>query len=543
MDSDRLPESLRRSGILAASAGVLLLLWFLADADRLIVALVEGRILPSASRLLTIHQSLDPEFRSASFYVEHGRPVLVRLALAVVLTGLLFAIGGRAIARTVTAFLSETARALDLALARIVVFGSMAWWWLHNDVELFARLPAALIVPPPGLGWTVGWFPPGAETAGWLSIAFVLLCFLAMLGFRTTWSGWSAVLLGVVVMGIPQFYGKIDHYHHIIWFGALLASSPSGDAWSVDAWSRRRRSPGGPPVVASAAYGFPLRVMMLLIGCFYLFAGLWKAIIGGLGWATDGTMQTILQTQWMRIDWLPAMRVDELGIWTVVGGVAVMIFELGFLAGILVRRTRAWTALAGVTFHLAVLLATGINFWTLLVCYVVFIDTAWFHRGVSGDEKTPRSSAAISRGIRHLAAALVLAAVVSGSLLIDSWPVAVYPTFAGIAEPRAWTVTLEGMTADGQTVSVRPWRSEDLRAAYGNSRVGGLVSQVAWAQEPAHRRMKAEALAGVVAAVEPRLASVVTIKIFRELVAVDPDRWNDPPVRRELIGEWRRSGG
>lgn len=537
MDSDNGPDRLHRAGVLILSLGVILGLWAASDGSRIIAGLVEGSWFPEASRYLSIHRSLDPDVRTTSYYVEQGTPVLLRLSLAWVVIGAALASAAGWVVRTLRTFFSETSTPHDLALVRMTVFGAMTWWWLKNDLTAFATLPKELIVPPPGLAWAVPLLPSDPMTARALSLAFGVAAFMATIGLWTRPSAWVATALGVLALGLPQFYGKIDHYHHFVWFGALLAAAPSGDAWSVDAWRRREKASAG----RASVYAFPLRVMMLLMGSFYFFAGFWKAVIGGPEWAGE-TMRTILHAQWMRIDMVPMFRVDEWGALATFGGAAVIVFELLFVVLVLDRTTRAWAAVAGVIFHLAVYMTTGINFWTLLVCYGVFLDTSWFRRA-SSSATTLVMAAEASRGIRRLGAGLVATSILSGVTLIDSWPIAVYPTFAGVPEPRAWTVTIEGTTDDGRTVKVRPWRSASMRSKFGNSRVGGLVSQVAWTQDPDRRTAKAVALAGVAAAVEPTLKDVRELKVYRELVEVEPSRWDDAPVQQEQLGIWRRADG
>src|SRR5262249_50715778 len=79
----------------------------------------------------------------------------------------------------------------------------------------------------------------------------------------------TAAVTSLYALGIPQLYGKVDHYHHLVWLALLLAASPCADALSLDARGRLT-----PP--RSVRYGFPLRVAWLLIGACYLFPGLAK---------------------------------------------------------------------------------------------------------------------------------------------------------------------------------------------------------------------------------------------------------------------------
>ena len=37
-----------------------------------------------------------------------------------------------------------------------------------------------------------------------------------------------------MIAGIPQFFGKINHIHHLIWFMAIFAVSPCADVLSID---------------------------------------------------------------------------------------------------------------------------------------------------------------------------------------------------------------------------------------------------------------------------------------------------------------------
>lgn len=73
----------------------------------------------------------------------------------------------------------------------------------------------------------------------------------AMVGFRARTAAGIWAVLAVWTLGIPNLYGKVDHYHHLVWFAVLLASSPCADALSLD--RARRRAPN--PTV-HVRYGF-----------------------------------------------------------------------------------------------------------------------------------------------------------------------------------------------------------------------------------------------------------------------------------------------
>jgi predicted DCC family thiol-disulfide oxidoreductase YuxK len=178
---------------------------------------------------------------------------------------------------------------------------------------------------------------------------------------------------------IPQLYGKVNHTtNHLIVFGAILALAPCCDALSIDAIrSAIRRAARGEirrsPV--SRAYGFPVKAMMLMVGVAYFFPGVWKVSVAWGQWFTATNLSRLIIT--MLHDQPPsAFQSWMLGMPTLLflGSVATIVFEVGFVFAILVRRLRPIAALAGLAFHNAIGLLMAIPFGSLQVCYVIFID-------------------------------------------------------------------------------------------------------------------------------------------------------------------------
>jgi hypothetical protein len=136
---------------------------------------------------------------------------------------------------------------------------------------------------------------------------------------------------------------------------------------------------------------------------------------------------------------------------------------------------------------------------------------------------------------------LLAGAVLCGLTQTDSWPFAVYPTFAGVREPYFATVTLVATQADGTAVAVNPWKDAALRTTIRPSRLLGLMWQVALAREAAVRQQKAVALLAVLRPLDVRLQQARSVALYEDHVAVDPGRWAEPPVRRRLL--WVGSPG
>jgi len=496
-----------------------------------IEAAYNGQSFSMVNLYVGLHRGLDPEGRTVAYFLENGMPVVRRLCgIIMVLALALWLLGGRLKAQRHRYF-SATAAPENLAFFRIAIFATLLFYTDLPNVLLFSGFPRELQVAPPGWGVLLSVLPVNPTTAAVAGGLFLWVCGMALMGLYTRVSATLAVIVGLYVLGIPQFYGKIDHYHHLLWFAALLAASPCADAWSVDAWLKKKR---GLPAAAQTAqrYAVPLRFVWLLMGVIYFFAGFWKFVIGGLDWGAGENLIYILYAQWYRVDWLPFFRIDEVPWLAAVAGVGVMFWEMGFIFLVLSRRTR-WIAVAGgLLFHASVYLLAHINFWNLVACYAAFVPVgALLKRSqeVVATQPPHRSPA-------HMVGSVLLAVnIFCGFTLLDTWPVAVYPTFAGVKEPLQATLSLEADLPDGTTVALIPWRREALREAIGASRMLGLVWQVVRASPGQERQQRARAVLAVMKPYIPELEQAVAVRLYQDYVAVAPARWKEPPVRRMLI--------
>ena len=138
--------------------------------------------------------------------------------------------------------------------------------------------------------------------------------------YRYRLMSWSTVALGIIVLGIPQFYGKINHYHHLVLIGAVLASAPAADAWVLNKKINVFHS--------GVAYGRTVRAVWIIIGLCYFFPGFWKVVIGGGEWIFGRTFEYTLYSQWLHIGQpgpeLPSMIYSILGT-------SIVLWELTFL--------------------------------------------------------------------------------------------------------------------------------------------------------------------------------------------------------------------
>src|SRR5262245_27677019 len=164
------------------------------------------------------------------------------------LLALLAVVRWRTLRHVLLQFFTASGSPLNLAIYRIVLFATIL---VDPDVDyeldrmiFFARLPRQLQMPNPGLEWLLPHVP---ITPGLALTSFILLrtfSVAAIIGLFSRTSALLVVIVALYALGLPQFYGQVNHYHHLVWFAALLAASPCGDALSVDALVRAWRRGG-----------------------------------------------------------------------------------------------------------------------------------------------------------------------------------------------------------------------------------------------------------------------------------------------------------
>ncbi len=514
---------------LAGAAG-----WYFRG-DALIAAAYRGESLALVNKYVDIHRSMDPAGRDLAYFLAKGKPVVYRLCAMFTLLAVSGFLMWRNARAQIRAFFREPGSPYSLAVFRIAIFAAIIGFTDPALIIRFSEFPEILRRPPPGWGWFFAVLPihPGLATGAVYALLFFAL--LALLGLFTRFSAAMTVLLGIYALGIPQFYGKIDHYHHLLWFAAIVAASPAGDVLSLDAL-RKRRTPPPPPDVR---YALPLRLAWLLIGIMYFFPGFWKLVIGGTDWALSENMKYLIYTRWLQLDWLPPLRFDHYPLLYKPAGLAVIVFELAFIFLLFFPRWRKWAIAAGILFHISIYLTMRINFWTLLVAYVAFVD---FGKIAAFFEKKPPPMVTHQgkQGLKTVwwvGASLLIVNTVCGFTLFDSWPVAVYPTFATVEEPCTQSITFAVETAAGQTVETALWARKELVAYIRPPRLTGLVWRVHWTRDEALKKARAAALIQVIQRFDPLFREARQIRIYEDIVAVTPEQWGSPPRQRRLLGE------
>ena len=217
----------------------------------------------------------------------------------------------------------------------------------------------------------------------------------------------SALLtLGVgywILVGHQWSYGELHHTEALYCIAlVLLAFSPSGRCYSLDAWiGRRGRRPErwGPDARMDTAVWAP-RLMQCLLGVAYFSAGSAKLLDGGLYWMNGATLQQIVLTDYVRFG-MPAGLWLAQSFWLcVVGAVITVAVETFFFVAVFVKRARTCLLAAGAALHLGIYFTMAAPFFTWMVLYVVFVDFEGLRRRAEQvGWRSPRAGATPPRSI------------------------------------------------------------------------------------------------------------------------------------------------
>jgi hypothetical protein len=338
---------------------------------------------------------------------------------------------------------------------------------------------------------------------------------------------------GLVLWAQAMTLGSAVHFHHLLWFSALLAASPCGDALSVDRWRARR--PEGAP---SLAYGVPVRSAWLLVGTVYFFPGLWKLATSGAAWVFSDNLLLQMRAKWTQMEgFAPLFRVDRHPWLCRVGAALTVAFELGVVALVLPRRTRPWAVAAALLFHQATDWFMGLRYPALWCCYTVFVDWDALRtrrRGAAETAPWRRDP----RGVIAVSVALLTGAVgfgVAGES--DAWPFACYPKFDRVAPNALPELEVALVYADRESVV-------PVRAMFPLGRTQRYWA-LTWSLLGAHRSERAsarrfDALWRSVQgrdAVRALLPGARAVRFYRASRSTDPDRRAEPPTRVARLAE------
>jgi len=308
-------------------------------------------------------------------------------------------------------------------------------------------------------------------TAIWL---FRVFCLLACMGLFTRFSSIMAVFLGFYVMGAPQYLGKLNHYHHMFWFLAVLATSRCGDSLSIDrlltCWKTKSKNyflEHTPSVV----YSLPLRFIWILMGILYFFPGVWKIWGGGLDWILSDHLKNYMYYKWMSYDFIPSFRIDQYPLLLKISAGSVILFELSFVFLIFSSRLRYLAVLGGLFFHTMTSVFLNIFFKSLVIFYIAFFDWQkiwyWVEKNIlvkinkltfykfpqKQSSRAPLFKLGKPYAVILCGLILIVGNVYYGLNNYHSWPFSCYPTFMEMKlRPYTHILSMDVFDSHGQEI-------------------------------------------------------------------------------------------
>jgi len=267
--------------------------------------------------------------------------------------------------------------ALSLGIVRTIVSGTFLIAILATSFQALGQLPVT-ILRPTGVMKYVPWsfYERLLTPAGMYSLKTALLLSLlfSTIGLLTSASTRCSLVLIVFYQGLVRSFGHYNHDEMVgVYYLAILAFTPCGDAFSFDHWLRLKK-----PNQPVFAYGFPVFLMQLLMAWAYFSSALVKLRVAGLKYlsadnfpvlAIFHSLDNLHDTSFRLAFWLPQIR----SVLPFIVGL-VLVWELLFPLAIFWRRSR-WLILGlGIAFHIATLLFMNIFFPYQLAMYLVFVD-------------------------------------------------------------------------------------------------------------------------------------------------------------------------
>lgn len=294
-------------------------------------------------------------------------------------------IGDGAIKRRWEQFWFAPKEARTLGVCRLLFFGLMFWHYVDQRFAPWADVSRAFWQPI----WVFEKFhipvlPGSALFAG--EVVWKIALALACVGLLTRFSTATAFILGVYLIGLRHNWGKTSHDDAApVWIMLILALSRCGDAVSLDALFRRRRSATGDArtgealPLESGEYRWPIRTVWLVLSMVFFNSAIAKLRRSGFDWAFSDNLSVLM----VRLNYFnnPAtdwgLRLANIRGFGQLMGVSALAVEL-FFPLVLFSRIARWILVPGAfLMQLGNKFLLGVDFTVFMFAYVFFIDWGW----------------------------------------------------------------------------------------------------------------------------------------------------------------------
>jgi len=455
------------------------------------------------------------------------------------------------ITSTIKDFFTNKQHPLNLAIIRIAIFWILGTWDL-SQTQYYSRAPLDLLMVPKGLIWLTPLFRFDPQIILILSIIFKIFCAASILGIFTRCSMIISTLLGLYLLGIPQLFGKINHYHHVIWFAMILSVSPCHHALTISQYLLHK----GQKSVShglSAIYNVPIRLMWILIGYLYFSAGFPKWWFNGIDWVFSNNLAYRMYFKWIEFPgiWTPAFRIDQYPILLQMSALSVILFEVSFIFLIFFPKWRYVAVAGGLLFHQMTSTFMRINFGSLKICYIVFFDwyriLRWFSLKVFKKELfADREHQLLSQlSIRKyvfgpvlVSTLLIIGNFYCGARGIHSWPMTTYPAFYAVFhKPYFARVVINVQTPTGEIFSLR---NHTVIQKMGKVRYFSMIDEILTIENIEERNRRLTKLWEMFQKTDPTLRNFESVKFYRATFTFIPENRHKNPLSKKIILEIRK---
>jgi hypothetical protein len=202
--------------------------------------------------------------------------------------------------------------------------------------------------------------------------ALLLSAVLFAFGLLTRWAGFSLAALHVIFAA---------HQPNLTWgwaqlypaFVLYLALSPSGQAWSIDIWLKRRKNPAHQEGAQFCPWA--LRLLQVHVIAMYATAG-WPRFTGEAWLRGQTVLHAVADTRFGRwgIDWHALQPLLAAGTFY------ALAIEPAATVLLPIRATRRWCALGLISLHMGIELVADVGMWQFMMSAAVcaFLPDKWF---------------------------------------------------------------------------------------------------------------------------------------------------------------------
>lgn len=497
----------------------------------IINAAYNGESFDYLNELLQKHKLKNPTVRNIAFYSNEINGYVNRFIFLFSCSLFLIFLIVRNNFKRAKEFFNTSVSSIKVDVLRIVFFGYLLYINFPGIVDDLLSKPNASPFTIPGWPkWLIDFITisPVYELLG---IAFTVFCIGAFIGLLTRKMVLGAAITGLFVMGIPQFFGKIDHYHFFWHIILILSFAKPGVSLSVDSYLKNKSFKH---VEYFKVNSLAIQFIMILIGLVYFFPGFWKIVFSGSEWIFSENLKYKMYSNWIvRDGWMPFFRIDHYPFLYQSAALFTILIELGFIFSLFFKRITPFFVVGALLFHLSVFLFMKISFLGLVIIFVIFID---WERILN---LTPKEFINTPKKYTHLLCIGIFVVglnIFTGFTLINSWPFSVYPTFASIEGSDTPSILIQEVDVnDNVTKEIIPLLDRKYIDEFlTQSRLNGFINQTLNSTTKKQEGIKV--LRGIYKDSYSGKTPDSLLKVYEIRLSTDPDLSNQKKVlERKLI--------